>query len=230
MLQVQVASGKGSSASIGRTSFRQVGNDICSICGTHSFAPLRVCVCLYLLRSTSGDSLQTIVLFFGRATGQQDKRTPSTASHLLLLFQACRKCLLFCPSPVAPISWPGLLFCAPARVYNFSCFTAVVRLLLSFLPRFAALLSFLLFFFVAVHLIFKRNLLLPGATVSSCPLCLPPSSCFCWLVQPGILWSISKMTWTKHWRQLWSVFGWQLQRAVNFFCVLCPLALITFLP
>lgn len=66
--------------------------------------------------------------FFGRATGQQDKRTPSTASHLLLLFQACRKCLLFCPSPVAPISRPGLLFCAPARVYNFSCFTAVVRL------------------------------------------------------------------------------------------------------
>lgn len=44
----------------------------------------------------------------------------------------------------------------------------------------------------------------------------------------SILWSISKMTWTKHWRQLWSVFGWQLQRAVNFFCVLCPLALITF--
>lgn len=129
VLQVQVASGKGSSASIGRTSFRQVGNDICSICGTHSFAPLRVCVCLYLLRSTSGDSLQTIVLFFfGRATGQQDTRTPSTASHLLLLFQACRKCLLFCPSPVAPISRPGLLFCAPARVYNFSCFTAVVRL------------------------------------------------------------------------------------------------------
>lgn len=97
-----------SSASIGRTSFRQVGNDICSICGSHSFAPLRVCVCLYLLRSTSGDSLQTIVLFFGRATGQQDNRTTtSTASHLLLLFQACRKCLLFCPSPVAPISWPG---------------------------------------------------------------------------------------------------------------------------
>lgn len=130
VLQVQVASGKGSSASFGRTSFRQVGNDICSICGSHSFAPLRVC--FYLLRSTSGDSLQTIVLFFGRATTQQDKRTPSTASHLLLLFQACRKCLLFCPSPVAPISWPGLLFCAPARVYNFSCFTAVVRLLCPF--------------------------------------------------------------------------------------------------
>lgn len=39
--------------------------------------------------------------FFGRATGQEDMRTPSTASHLLLLFQACRKCLLFCPSPVS---------------------------------------------------------------------------------------------------------------------------------
>lgn len=40
--------------------------------------------------------------------GQRDNRTTtSTASHLLLLFQACRKCLLFSPSPVAPISWPG---------------------------------------------------------------------------------------------------------------------------
>lgn len=99
------ASGKGSSASIGRTSFWHVGNNICSICGSHSFAPLRVCV--YLLRSTSGDSLQTIVLFFRRATGQQDT---IAATHLVLLFQACRKCLLFCPSPVAPISWPGLRF------------------------------------------------------------------------------------------------------------------------
>lgn len=106
----------------------------------------------------------------------------------------------------------------------------VLRLLSGSAVPSPSLLSFLLFFFVAVHLIFKRNLLLPGATVSPCPLCPSSCSCRCWLVQPGILWSISKMTWTKHWRQLWSVFGWQLQRAVNFFCVLCPLALITFLP
>lgn len=111
--------------------------------------------------------------FFGRATGQQDNRTTtSTASHLLLLFQACRKCLLFCQSPVAPISWPGQVsyFVLLREFITFR----VLRLLSGSAVPSPSLLSFLLFFFVAVHLIFKRNLLLPGATVSPCPLCPPP--------------------------------------------------------
>lgn len=122
MLVLQVQSG--SSASIGRTSFWQVGNNICSICGSHSFAPLRVCV--YLLRSTSGDSLQTIVLF-----SWEGHRTTGQRRSVAFAFIISGVPKVFVVLSVS--SFPNLLdrspFCAPARVYNFSCFTAVVRLL-----------------------------------------------------------------------------------------------------
>lgn len=118
------ASGKGSSASIGRTSFWHVGNNICSICGSHSFAPLRVCV--YLLRSTSGDSLQTIVLFFSEGNRTAGHRRSDAFGFII---SGVPKVFVV----LSVSSCPNLLarspFCAPARVYNFSCFTAVVRLL-----------------------------------------------------------------------------------------------------
>lgn len=102
---------------------------------THSFAPLRA----GFLRLASGDSQHTNVLSFWCFFFFFFKH-PTTASHLFLLFQACQKVFLFCES----------VFCAPARVYNFSCFTVVVRRFFAvfvLLPFVVLLLLFLCDFF-----------------------------------------------------------------------------------
>lgn len=164
---------------------------------SHSFAPLRVCVCVYLLRSTSGDSLQTIVPFFLLGLGWgwvcQEEKTVDSVAFAFIISGVPRVFVVLSESSTLCLPLQ-VSFCAPARVYNFSCFTAVVRCAAPLQPPphpcsaqlfsaffFHALLaSFSSSFFVAVHLIFKRNLLLPSATVSPspsptpspCPLCL----------------------------------------------------------
>lgn len=161
---------------------------------SHSFAPLGVCLCVYLLRSTSGDSLQTIVPFFSFGVGFARRRRPWTVAFAFIISGVPRVFVVLSESSTLCLPLQ-VSFCAPARVYNFSCFTAVVRCAAPLQPpphpcsaqRFSAFFFHALLassssssFFVAVHLIFKRNLLLPSATVSPspsptpspCPLCL----------------------------------------------------------
>lgn len=75
-----------------------------------------------------------------RTTGQQDNDVDSVAFAFIISGVPKVFVVLSVSSCPNLLAWPGLLFCAPARVYNFSCFTAVVRLLCPF-----SLVSSLLF-------------------------------------------------------------------------------------